>query len=239
MATAHEHYEKHLARVYLWMAGGLEVALAAGTKDVEPLGPGPGLAVDLGAGFGMHAIPLARAGWDVVALDSSRELLTTLRDAAGSLSVRPVEADLLSFRAHLSEAPSLVVCFGDTLTHLASRADVDRLFADVAATLAPGGRFVTTFRDSTRLPAGEARFIPVRSDADRIATCFLEEEADHVRVHDLLHERSETGWTLRVSSYRKLRLAPEAVAAGLREAGLDAEVSAGPRGMVCVMATRG
>jgi hypothetical protein len=43
--------------------------------------------------------------------------------------------------------------------------------------------FVATFRDYTTLPAGDARFIPVRSDPDRIHTCFLEEAQQHVRVH--------------------------------------------------------
>ena len=34
--------------------------------------------VDLGAGLGMHAIPLARDGADVVAIDPSARLLRTL-----------------------------------------------------------------------------------------------------------------------------------------------------------------
>ena len=121
---------------------------------------------------------------------------------------------------------------GDTLTHLPAAADVDRLAARVRETLAPGGRFLATFRDYTRLPEGTARFIPVRSDPDRIQTCFLEEHADHVLVHDLLHERQGPHWAMRVGSYRKLRLAPEAVRRSFQRAGLVASVAPGPRGMV-------
>ena len=62
MTTAQRHYEQLLAPIYVWMAGGIESALAAGTQDVALLTPGDGLAIDLGAGFGMHAIPLARGG---------------------------------------------------------------------------------------------------------------------------------------------------------------------------------
>jgi 2-polyprenyl-3-methyl-5-hydroxy-6-metoxy-1,4-benzoquinol methylase len=57
------------------MAGGLDHALKQGKADVKPLVPGRGLAVDLGAGFGMHAIALARGGWEVLAIDSSEFLL--------------------------------------------------------------------------------------------------------------------------------------------------------------------
>jgi hypothetical protein len=33
-----EHYESHLAPLYLWMAGGAGAALAAGEADVSSLG---------------------------------------------------------------------------------------------------------------------------------------------------------------------------------------------------------
>jgi hypothetical protein len=36
---------------------------------------------------------------------------------------------------------------GDTLTHLPDQSCVESLFASVAASLNPGGLFVTTFRD--------------------------------------------------------------------------------------------
>ncbi len=49
---------------------------------------------------------------------------------------------------------SLIVCLGDTLTHLESTDDVERLVRDVATSLRPGGRFVATFRDYTHPAAG-------------------------------------------------------------------------------------
>ena len=238
MTTAQKHYEQLLAPIYVWMAGGIESALAAGTQDVALLTPGDGLAIDLGAGFGMHAIPLARAGYEVVALDTSRELLDVLRANSVGLAIRTVEADLLDFRRHVSTAASLIVCLGDTLTHLESTDDVERLVRDVAASLRPGGRFVATFRDYTRPATGDARFIPVRSDANRIHTCFLEEQPDHMLVHDIVHERDGAAWRMKISSYPKLRLAPAAVAEVLRYAGLEPTVTPGARGMVRITAVR-
>jgi SAM-dependent methyltransferase len=238
MTTARKHYEQLLAPVYVWMAGGVESALAAGAQDVAPLVPGDGLAIDLGAGFGMHAIPLARAGYEVVALDTSRELLDVLRANSAGLAIRTVEADLLDFRRHATSLASLIVCLGDTLTHLESTDDVERLVRDVAVSLRPGGRFVTTFRDYTQPATGDARFIPVRSDADRIHTCFLEEHPDQMLVHDIVHERDGITWRMKVSSYPKLRLAPAAVAETLRYEGLEPTVTPGARGMVRITAVR-
>jgi len=85
MAAVTEHYATHLGPVYAWMAGGVEAAIARGAKEIETLGLLPrltGQAVDLGAGFGMHSIPLARRGFSVLAIDSCGELLQTLRQEA-------------------------------------------------------------------------------------------------------------------------------------------------------------
>jgi SAM-dependent methyltransferase len=238
VATAQQHYDELLAPIYVWMAGGLSAAVATGAEDVAEFVPGQGLAVDLGAGFGMHAIPLARGGYDVVAIDTSTELLDVLREQSAGLSIRAIEDDLLAFRRHIVEPASLIVCLGDTLTHLASTADVEQLCNEIAASLALGGRAVLTFRDYTRPAEGIKRFIPVRGDADRIHTCFLEQQGDRMSVHDIVHERDGTKWHMRVSSYPKLRLAPDGVAVMLRNAGLVPTIAPGPRGMTAITAIR-
>jgi hypothetical protein len=62
MPSVAEHYESLLAPVYAWMVGGTEAAIALGQADLAPVLCGGNFAIDLGAGFGMHTIPLARAG---------------------------------------------------------------------------------------------------------------------------------------------------------------------------------
>jgi len=194
------------------------------------------MAVDLGAGFGVHAIPLARHGYSVVAVDASAGLLEELGRNAGGLDIRRVNDDLLNFRDHVQGGADLIVCMGDTLTHLQQEAHVERLYRDIAAALAPGGRFVMTYRDYSSLPEAEARFVPVRSDSDQILTCFLEEEPAHVLVHDLLHQRRGGMWELRVSSYRKLRLPTRWIMEALGRAGLRAKSEPAARGMIKVTA---
>jgi 2-polyprenyl-3-methyl-5-hydroxy-6-metoxy-1,4-benzoquinol methylase len=81
MPTVADHYADHLARIYVWMAGGIHTAIEQGSADIAPFLAAPGermVAIDLGAGFGMHAIPIARAGYAVTAIDTSLILLTEL-----------------------------------------------------------------------------------------------------------------------------------------------------------------
>jgi SAM-dependent methyltransferase len=236
MTSVVSHYEKLLAPIYLWMAGGLEAALAEGTADVAELLGAPGYAVDLGAGFGMHSIPLARAGFQVLAIDTSSLLLQQLREHSTGLPVETVQADMRDFARHLPHSADLILCMGDTLTHLSSPGDIHLLCRDVAASLRSGGVFVATFRDYRQLPQGDKRFIPVRSDLHRIHTCFLEPKAGRVIVHDIVHEYGGEGWSQRVGSYKKLRLSPEAVVQAAKGAGLSCLSRPGPRGMIQILA---
>jgi 2-polyprenyl-3-methyl-5-hydroxy-6-metoxy-1,4-benzoquinol methylase len=234
MSTATEHYTQHLAPIYLWMAGGAQTALQAGSDEIATLSavlPAEGNVVDLGAGFGMHAIPLARAGFKVTAIDTSTLLLETLEQLCGDLPILTINDDLLNFQNHLDEPPTAVFCMGDTLTHLPSITAVHTLFERLAAAFSEGGVFVTTFRDYSIPLSGDQRFIPVRSDASRILTCFLEYQSETVLVHDILHECQEDQWHTRISHYPKLKLTPAMVCKWLESYGFTVDCSLGLRGM--------
>jgi SAM-dependent methyltransferase len=236
MASVLSHYESLLAPIYLWMAGGLDIALSSGAADISDLTGAPGFAVDLGAGFGMHSIPLAQAGFRVVAIDTSAYLLEQLRVQSAGLAVTAIQADLRDFAGYLPGPADLILCMGDTLTHLGDMGEIRRLFRDVAASLRPDGRFVATFRDYRQLPMGDRRFIPVRSDLHRIHTCFLEQMGEKVLVHDIIHECGIEGWSQKIGSYPKLRLAAETAVQAAQDAGLRCLAKPGPRGMLMLVA---
>jgi SAM-dependent methyltransferase len=241
MHSVADHYRSHLAPVYAWMSGGSDAAIARGETEIGALLPdlsNGSRAVDLGSGFGMHSIPLARRGCSVLALDSSSYLLEQLKAHAGMLPIMAVEDDLLAFQRYLDRPADIILCMGDTLTHLPDRDAALQLFTLAAASLRPGGTFIATFRDYTQALVGNGRFIPVKSDADRILTCFLEYAAGHVDVHDMLHERNGAIWQLRVSTYRKLRLDPPWVSAALHERGFSVRTEPGLAGMVRVVAAK-
>jgi SAM-dependent methyltransferase len=241
MRSVREHYDEHLSALYSWMAGGVDAAMSQGRAELDELAihaPGAGQAVDLGAGFGMHSIPLAERGFKVLAVDSSAHLLGELLSHSGMLPVEAVEGDLLAFRTSLKSPADLIVCLGDTLTHLPDLQAIEHLAVLAAESLRKGGRFIITFRDYSVPLVDEKRFIALRSDERRILTCFLEFFDAHVQVHDLLHEKAEGGWSLRSSCYRKLRVFPNWFTGILESAGFSVACGQGARGMVRVIATR-
>jgi SAM-dependent methyltransferase len=241
MATSETHYRKHLGPVYSWMLGDLDAAFARGAREIDdlPLPASRGAALDLGAGLGLHALPLAKRGFEVVAIDNCQVLLDELRSRARGLAIAIHLADLLDFRSFLAKQPQVIVCMGDTLTHLAAVSTVESLLEAAASSLAPGGVFAATFRDyATSELKGEQRFILVRGDDTRILTCILEYQDHQVVVQDLLHEKQHGCWHQAVSSYTKLRLAPEWVVSKLSEQGLEVKCDATASGMVRIVATK-
>ena len=239
MSSVEAHYDQLLGPVYTWMAGGWDAALARNRQLLGSLGLAAwlrGTAVDLGCGSGFQTIPLAEAGFDVVALDLNDALLSELRGHAAGHLVRIVCVDLLNFAAHLAGEAALIVCMGDTLTHLPSIEAVAALVWTAASRLQCGGRLVLGFRDlASHELTGPARFLPVRSEADRIFTCFLDYRADYVEVNDLLHQRENGQWRFSASTYRKLRLSAASVGALLTDAGLTLELAATEQGAVRIV----
>lgn len=228
MVDPREHYDALLAEHYTWMLGGnVETLAASDTHLLCTLGlSGRRLAVDLGCGPGPQTYALSDLGFiDVVGVDTSRQLLDELEANLGERTgIRTVQDDLLTALPEVlqGDTADAVVCMRDTLLHLPDRATVATLFAEVRNALSPGGSFVLTYRDMSTPLAGLDRFLPTRSDSERIMMCVLDyPDDDTVIVNDLIYTRSPTGWELHKSSYPKLRLSPDWVTSQLRAAGLD------------------
>ncbi|MER6582855.1 class I SAM-dependent methyltransferase [Nonomuraea sp. NPDC001023] len=248
MTLAADHYDRLLARHYTWMLGGDLAALAAEQADLlRSLGVAPtasgATAVDLGCGPGNQSLALARLGFSpVLAVDTSKALLDELAAAAdGDPAIRPVQADIRTALPLITQPGDVdvIVCMGDTLTHLTSKDDVIALLGDIAVALAEGGRLVITYRDLTLPLTGTDRFILVRGTADRLLTCFLDYGGDTVLVHDVLYTRTGDTWNQQASSYPKLRLGADWLAAQCAAAGLAVRRDeTGPRGMRLLIAVK-
>jgi SAM-dependent methyltransferase len=242
MSLAADHYDRLLARHYTWMLGGDLAGLAAEQADLlRSVGIAPTIvgatAVDLGCGPGNQSLALARLGFSaVLAVDTSKALLDELAAAAGAdTAIRPVQADIrtvLPLITRPGEA-DVIVCMGDTLTHLPGRNDVIALLDDIAEALTEGGRLVITYRDLTRPLTGTDRFILVRGTTEQLLTCFLDyRDDDVVLVHDLLYTRTGENWTQQTGSYPKLRLDANWLTTQCTSAGLKVQHNeTGPRGM--------
>jgi 2-polyprenyl-3-methyl-5-hydroxy-6-metoxy-1,4-benzoquinol methylase len=189
--------------------------------------------------LGLHSLALAKHGFEVVAIDSCQNLLDELKSRGGSAAIAVHNADLLEFRRFVTGQAQVIVCMGDTLTHLPALSAVDSLMTAVAGALPRAGVFATTFRDyATSKLEGDQRFILVRAAETRILTCFLEYQEHQVMVHDLLHEKEHGRWRQAVSSYPKLRLAPAWLMVKLSALGFSAKRDTTANGMVRIVATK-
>ena len=235
------HYEHLLAPHYTWMFGmpfGRKVDEQADLLRCAGV-RAPGVAIDLGCGSGFQTLALADLGAsEVHALDTSAALLAELRQHARGRPVKTYTADLTSFDQVVSERANTIVCMGDTLTHLASRKAVAALCVKIARCLRPGGRMVLSWRDLSDPPKGLDRFIPVRSDPDRIMTCFLEDHGNTVMVHDLMYFWQNDAWHSDSSAYPKLKLSASWVRQTLSDAMLPPDFETVARGMVIMSARR-
>ncbi|WP_027183920.1 class I SAM-dependent methyltransferase [Desulfovibrio inopinatus] len=241
MADVSEHYKSVLAAHYSWMMGGLEMGIRhneAFFRQHGLTGPVGSRAVDLGCGSGFQALALACLGYNVIGVDTSETLLEEMQAHARHLTVTAKQHDLTRFREVCPDPASLIVCMGDTLTHLPTLESVDTLFADIMKTLEPHGRMVLTFRNQKEPLTGLDRIIPVRSDASTLFTCFLEYEAERIRVTDVIYTREDQAWAIHKGFYYKLRLDLDLVTDKATSAGFEITEKSVTNGLVCIIATK-
>lgn len=239
--TAQAHYDAFLAANYAWISGRPGDQVRKNKKFFSSHSVMPRnnrSAIDLGAGPGFPSIALAELGYSVTAVDFCQHLLDELRLHAGSLPVETVHDDIRHYPAWAGRHPAIIVCMGDTLTHLPSVEDAGDLVRQCYRELAPGGRLVLTLRDYSREPDGAEIVIPVQRDAGRIFLCRLHYQEETVRVQDILYSRRQGTWSRSEGTYTKIRIAPGTLAGMLTGAGFTIEYSESSCGMIIVVAKK-
>jgi ubiquinone/menaquinone biosynthesis C-methylase UbiE len=153
---------------------------------------GGGRALDLGCGAGRNAVPLARRGWDVVGIDSSRPML----DAAAKRSHDEGLADRIEWvLAPMDALPAddasfdLVVAHG--IWNLArSGAEFRKALGEAARVAKPGaGLFVFTFSRNTFPPQTD----PVRGE-NFVFTQFSGQPQCFLTAEQLVSELGAAGF---------------------------------------------
>lgn len=220
--TAKEHYENHLGHFYSWMAGDFQLKCNEFLNLLNENSILPSsnkLAVDLGAGHGLQSIPLAELGFKVLAIDFNQHLLNELEVNAKDLNIRTINDDIRHAR-NFRDRPELIVCCGDTLSHLNDKTEIKTLLSLISNSLGEKGKLILSFRDYSNKLTGTDRFIPVKCDENKILTCILDYDDEFVSVTDLLHEKVNNEWQQKISSYKKIRLLTTEIVAYLEEVGM-------------------
>ena len=226
--TVKEHYDTHLADFYSWMVGDFEMKqneFRNFLKDNAIIPSSTKKAIDLGAGHGLQSVPLAKLGFNVTAVDFSKQLLAELKNNARGLNIEILNDDIKKIKQYADKEVELIICCGDTLSHLDNKKEIENLLTDISTTLKAGSKTLLTFRDYSTELTGDNRFIPVKSDDTRILTCVLDYENEVVRVTDLLNEKTETGWKQKVSSYNKVRISTNEIVQILEANGMKIQLN--------------
>lgn len=98
--------------------------------------------LETGCGTGRITLPMAQAGFDIVALDASEEMLGIAAEKLRShaLAVRFAQGDMQDFM--LSSPAAAVVCACDGVNYLTENGDAEAFFACCCGNLVPGGALV-------------------------------------------------------------------------------------------------
>lgn len=182
--------------------------------------------VELGCGSGETAARLVEAGYDVLGIDQSPQMLALARERAPGAR----------FRAgswHDAEIPpcAAVLAIGEVLGYLGAargtKAELRGLFRRVAAALPPGGPFIFDLAIPGRLPGGEAE--SWRSGEDW-ALLYRARERGHelVREIEVFRRDGRGAGYRRTRETHRLRLRPTGeITALLRECGFRVRVRRG------------
>ncbi|PWT94808.1 MAG: SAM-dependent methyltransferase [Bacteroidetes bacterium] len=239
--SAKEHYDNHLGRIYSWMIGDFEVKKSDQKNYFSQnlILPRQGaVAIDLGAGTGIQSVALAEMGFQLISIDFNTRLLNELIKNSNGLQIKTEEADIRNFDQFTPKQVQLIVCMGDTISHLESRDDVERLLKKCADKLEPDGKLIISYRDMGGQKINSRKFIPVNSDDSRLLTCLLEFYEDRVRVTDMLYEKQDSKWIFSESSYYKLILHPAELTALCGKAGLEHTKTEMRQGMLYTIAQK-
>lgn len=195
--SAFTHYRDFLSGVYSWSLGD-KTALFERNRQWLVEKKITGNVLDLGAGFGSHAIPAFELGLDVTAVDFSPELLAELIEE--NADVHAVESDIVSYLRECDTFDN-IFCLGDTLTHLPDAPEFLKLLN------LKGRRIFLSWRDYKTLPfTAENSMVTVREEGGRKMTCELKVIDDRrILVTDSLNGKNH--------SYEKLRISPRDVEA--------------------------
>ena len=174
-----------------WYADVTDVTATVG-RMVELAGP-DGRVLELGAGTGRLAVPMAHAGLAVTGLDSSEAMLSRLAERDPDGTVERICGDMVD---DLPDGPFDVVLVAfNTIFNLLGDGEQQRLFERVADRLATGGAFVVeAFVPGDHTAGADSSDVSLRTLAvDRVVLSVSVDRPDDQRAEGQFVEFTERG----------------------------------------------
>ncbi len=121
--------------------------------------------LDAACGTGMHAIALAREGYEVTCAEPSVGMLRRVAENAvrAGVKVDGIRAGFGELRQKASGSFDAVLCLGNSLPHALSREDLVAALADFLAVLRPGGATIIQNRNYDLVLKQRVRFMPLQT----------------------------------------------------------------------------
>lgn len=141
MTRPHDSWAEAYDLAYEEEFGALYAQLTRLTVDeIGRLVAPPASIVDFGAGTGRLAIPLARAGYRVTAVEPSGPMLQQLRSTAAELRIPCIESTMQDF--HAPSSFDLALCVFTVVLYLLDEAQLREGLLRAGDCLKPGGRLL-------------------------------------------------------------------------------------------------
>ena len=186
--------------------------------------------LDVSAGIGTQALPLAAMGYRVVARDLSPNAVARLRREAQArgLTLDAEAADMREVGASVAGRFDAVVAFDNSVPHLLTDEDIRAAFSQLAAVLAPGGSILLSVRDYDSVDRAPISFHEYGERARNGRRFRMSQEwrwrsPTHYRTTMRVEEAVGDAWTERVRTEAEYYAIPiERILELMRDAGLVA-----------------
>ena len=183
--------------------------------------------LDAACGTGMHAIALARRGYEVVGTDLSTPMIERAREnaVAAGVAVRFEAAGFGELASRVGGGFDALLCLGNSLPHLLTPSDLAATLADFAVCLRPGGLLLVQNRNFDAVLAKRERWMDPQAqrdgDSEWLFLRFYDFEADGtLGLHMWTLKREGIGpWRQHVTSTRLRPWLREELLAALMQAG--------------------
>ena len=189
--------------------------------ELQAHGIQDGILADLGCGTGELTLMLTQAGYDMIGIDQSEEMLCVVRDKAEQLGLSGrlllLRQDLL--KLDLYGTVDAAICCLDSLNYLTSPADVQRTFQRLHLFIAPGGELVFDVNTLDKFQSLDGQ---VFLDETEESYCVWRTEFRRNICSywvDLFRKGTDGRYRRDTELHRQRYYAPEELAGWLREAG--------------------